>query len=602
MTRYWYHIKSEGRHRTASYHYDSNDSFAQVKRDMAGNDAVIDFYISDTDCRKYFDGSWDQALDYAGRNVAGIASEEKNLAKKYEKRKSYGLDSLKEKSMTKFKIGNKMILAKDAVSALKIYKKIKGKDSTKDMAYRPFRFSVNLPALKRAIKNSDKAEIDKMIDTLNKDIDDYNSWKDKLTSADKSYFNQEINFIKNGLSNLGYKLNKINDSKTKDAKQYFVMHRRLWNKGLAEDGKTWVEVTKAKKFNSSDEATEFARQNAPQGKFEEWRVGILDSIKDVNPQEGESKDDFINRFMSETSKEYPDKKQRFAVALSYWKKAKDSVKDSILVPKIWKEEDFNEDDTDKKSTKEFWENFWKEGIRKQTDKKAFFRWIDSALDYAENDLKGYIKEEVIRELQSAKLAMRDSVKDEIYDELTKAADACNVINHILIQKAMKNPEVKQAIKLSHDLYEELNKLKRKGLIDSVKDVYSTEQRLKELQEIKKKRALTEEEWEEYQYCENEISSREAETRYLNGEDSCKDSTNESLTDDDKKIGVDDILKLRKINERLSKYGPDDYPEGYLSRTESDYIKSSIKSGKFTVEEFKQYAPVIFREYGTQLTK
>lgn len=50
-----------------------------------------------------------------------------------------------------------------------------------------------------------------------------------------------------------------------------------------------------------------------------------DSIKDVNPKKGESKEDFISRFMEETENEYPDKKQRLAVAFSYWKKH--SVKD-----------------------------------------------------------------------------------------------------------------------------------------------------------------------------------------------------------------------------------------------------------------------------------
>ena len=54
-----------------------------------------------------------------------------------------------------------------------------------------------------------------------------------------------------------------------------------------------------------------------------------DIIKDVNPRSGESKEDFISRFMSETKEEYPDEKQRLAVAYSYWKKGKDSMKDSL---------------------------------------------------------------------------------------------------------------------------------------------------------------------------------------------------------------------------------------------------------------------------------
>ena len=45
-------------------------------------------------------------------------------------------------------------------------------------------------------------------------------------------------------------------------------------------------------------------------------------MSDVNPRKGESKEDFISRFMSETKSEYPDEKQRLAVAYSYWNKRK----------------------------------------------------------------------------------------------------------------------------------------------------------------------------------------------------------------------------------------------------------------------------------------
>ena len=41
-------------------------------------------------------------------------------------------------------------------------------------------------------------------------------------------------------------------------------------------------------------------------------------INEVYPNKGESKKDFISRFMSVTKDEYPDVKQRFAVANSYW--------------------------------------------------------------------------------------------------------------------------------------------------------------------------------------------------------------------------------------------------------------------------------------------
>lgn len=44
----------------------------------------------------------------------------------------------------------------------------------------------------------------------------------------------------------------------------------------------------------------------------------LQPLSEVYPQKNETKSDFINRFMRVTAKEYPDVKQRYAVANSYW--------------------------------------------------------------------------------------------------------------------------------------------------------------------------------------------------------------------------------------------------------------------------------------------
>lgn len=52
-------------------------------------------------------------------------------------------------------------------------------------------------------------------------------------------------------------------------------------------------------------------------------LNVYDSkFKDVYPNKGETKEDFISRFMKETKEEYPDYKQRLAVAYSYWNKSK----------------------------------------------------------------------------------------------------------------------------------------------------------------------------------------------------------------------------------------------------------------------------------------
>ena len=53
------------------------------------------------------------------------------------------------------------------------------------------------------------------------------------------------------------------------------------------------------------------------------------NLEEVYPNKGETKQDFIKRFMSVTKDEYPDAKQRYAVALSYWNKKNKKVKESV---------------------------------------------------------------------------------------------------------------------------------------------------------------------------------------------------------------------------------------------------------------------------------
>lgn len=49
------------------------------------------------------------------------------------------------------------------------------------------------------------------------------------------------------------------------------------------------------------------------------------------PGDKESKDDFVERFMGSEAmrEEYPDKKQRYAVAMSQWKKRNQSAADKM---------------------------------------------------------------------------------------------------------------------------------------------------------------------------------------------------------------------------------------------------------------------------------
>ena len=95
---------------------------------------------------------------------------------------------------------------------------------------------------------------------------------------------------------------------------------------------------------SKDSITNALRDLDESGLLLEYPRGwenIFDSIQDVNPRTGESKEEFIKRFMSETKSEYPDEKQRFAVANSYWeRKNKDSIKDGHW-DDYFGEEEFN---------------------------------------------------------------------------------------------------------------------------------------------------------------------------------------------------------------------------------------------------------------------
>ena len=56
------------------------------------------------------------------------------------------------------------------------------------------------------------------------------------------------------------------------------------------------------------------------GTYKKIKEKKSESLNEVYPNKGESKKDFISRFMSVTKDEYPDQKQRFAIANSYWER------------------------------------------------------------------------------------------------------------------------------------------------------------------------------------------------------------------------------------------------------------------------------------------
>jgi hypothetical protein len=58
---------------------------------------------------------------------------------------------------------------------------------------------------------------------------------------------------------------------------------------------------------------------------------LNEQLNEVYPNKGENKKDFISRFMSATKDEYPDQKQRYAVALSYWNRRNKNKNESMTI-------------------------------------------------------------------------------------------------------------------------------------------------------------------------------------------------------------------------------------------------------------------------------
>lgn len=108
-----------------------------------------------------------------------------------------------------------------------------------------------------------------------------------------------------------------------------------------------------------------------------YNTGLYESkrLNEVYPQKNETKSDFINRFMRVTAKEYPDVKQRYAVANSYWDRR--DLKEAYLDPegKFW---DYR--------TKDISGNQYIDTTRNE------IRWVDDMLEDPEyyREKKGYI--------------------------------------------------------------------------------------------------------------------------------------------------------------------------------------------------------------------
>lgn len=163
-----------------------------------------------------------------------------------------------------------------------------------------------------------------------------------------SNLSEVVKFLKQNLFNFDIYYNKINFDSTEEMKNAVELLRKygykydIYNSNsiIVEDSKmkkdelyTLEELRKMRIGNYKEIdiyriGDKFSTNpNTSKERFDTFEEvkkyidnGFRDSIKDVEPRADEDKDEFISRFMRETKEEYPDEKQRLAIAYSYWNK------------------------------------------------------------------------------------------------------------------------------------------------------------------------------------------------------------------------------------------------------------------------------------------
>ena len=115
-------------------------------------------------------------------------------------------------------------------------------------------------------------------------------------------------------------------------------------------------------------------------------------VLDVKPKKGEKKKEFLQRFMKETEKEYPNEKQRYAVANSYWerKKLKDAESIVEIKDKDSEKEEVVEDKTKKEVVTFTIQTFKKEALNdlkasknKNDLDERYDKWLEKSEDLVE---------------------------------------------------------------------------------------------------------------------------------------------------------------------------------------------------------------------------
>ena len=410
----------------------------------------------------------------------------------------------------------------------------------------------------------------------------------------------------------------------------------------------------------------------------------IDSIKDVDPKPNESKQEFLARFMNETKGEYPDEKQRYAVANSYWeKKGKDSIGDAeIEEGTIYRR---NGDGA------EIWvvdkTSFGRYKVMMRNPESTRGEWTYKNAKDLERIINGLGFKKVKDSIQDSyiiysptrKYAMARKREGVYYLNALKSDAGIYGLKYELLSMQGKNGLGEVKISGDRNKLERFAELEFIGerepqIQDSIKSILGdnaeivdedidnlSEEEKKAIEDYKQAIAGTQDVrlLELYSHILREEIEHLRELNEAKATDSVKDSSFENLLDNLKKYGVKytevpndreygvaydirynnvaqaetikdlagkygkrilsqssgrivvgdsvkdwdghDIVKLERIDERLRRNDADSW-DGYLTGDEKQYIIDLLESKRMTIDKFKQVAPIIYREYGSDLEK
>lgn len=141
-----------------------------------------------------------------------------------------------------------------------------------------------------SIKDNEWVKKPKKINAPDFKVEDSKQYKDLV----KQYQDIKDDEISDFIDNL-YVIRKVSLSKGGEFAEGNLIFKAFRDNGYLDDLKTRQAEIRSKELS-------------------------LESLEEVYPDKGEPKKDFISRFMTVTKNEYPDVKQRYAVANSYWER------------------------------------------------------------------------------------------------------------------------------------------------------------------------------------------------------------------------------------------------------------------------------------------